>query len=856
MKTITNPSYGICLFFFLVSFITEASSINVESLCGLNPRRHRWEVSNTSDERIKVNYQILPGGSLRKIWINPGESKTISRPVAEGTTLQTTIGDETQTFEADTSICYIDGIEFTSVCADNPFRRRWRVRNPNNFSVYVEFEVYGKTEKKGLWLPKAGKGVEKWDGDGVLEYKFFTTKAFEGSNTTKIYYGDNQQKTKASCNCICPLPEGSVTVSSKCSDRRNRYLWQVNNLNDKKIWVQLSTNGKWTSVPAAVPDPASDEGPMFIPGTKNIYTNTDSRSFSVTYGDDMESNEATTNGPCIDIDPGIVFDPHGIYYIDNTTDMVYSVDLTDGSGPLANLTALFQSPYGGTHMSLNTNGDRLYLVQGGGKNRYGYLDLNTKEYFEVGALHLGAIYQVTFSPHGEMYFAANRLNEVMVMADPESGEFESFGKVKIDNSDEFIKINGADMAFDEDGTFYVATHQGKKIYTVSGVKDHLLAVELSTTDGKLATGLAVLQSGTGDLIFSAKGQTAMTVVNVNTQAVTEYALSGDLSVMGWGDMTTGQLDFRERCNGYASNVLFYGPGSLASLEEGSMPPAERRDINNALGAPQESDHLNFVSLGFGGSIELELSSPVYNTNKNGIYVDNPNSINFGEKSYADLVIVETSYGRMNQNCGPDQDENYPEKIRVFGKQSLLDEVWVELASSECRTSFIDVAPAIDEGLDFVQYIRIVDITDPARHNQFADGYDVDGVIICPDEVVAAITGEGRSGSNTNSLVNARTEESQFELNHEFINKAPNEVLPMEIQMSIYPNPVVDRLNFMIGESWNEAAVNVLNVSGQLVLNGNISTYDPGLNIETLKTGTYIVQLHLNGRMDSRTFVVR
>ncbi len=866
-----------CTFIFPLQNLAAAEDapVSVESLCRLNPKANRWEVTNNSDSRIRVEYKVMPSGKTRRLWLNPAESKVVSQKPTNGPTLEVSFNGEVYSAAAQEGICHIQGIEFTSVCSDNPGRRRWRVRNPNPFPVFVTYNVYGTSQSRSFYLPKAGKGVVKFEGAPEKEYRFFTTQNVGGANTTKIYYGDGQQLTKASGNQICPLPEGSVTVGSVCSDRQRNEKWVLTNHNDKRVWVQASHSSRYISLNKSQ--------------TRTLYTSRDVATLTIDYGGNTTSADAY--GFCIELEEGAIVDADGIYYIDNKTDFVYHVepDLTAGT---AVLTPLLRSPYGDTHMSLNTAGDQLFLVEGRGANRYGYFDFTTLEYQEVGTLGQGAVYQVAFSPSGQMYFAANKINEVMVMADPLTTSFESYGRVKIDGSENFIDLNGADMAFDNDGTFYVATHHGQKIYTVSGKKGHLVAKELAHTNGKRVTGLAVLDAGTGDLIFSAKDQTAMTVVNINDGSFTDLDLVG-LERMDWGDMTGGGLSFREICDGYADSVISYNVGTLAGQMEDSpdtAPAPERQDASNALGAPQERDNLNFVSLGFGGELVLRLSSPVYDFNKNGIEVDNPNSINFGETSYADFLIVETSYGRSNQNCGVNRDRNYPEKVLVYGAQELStgddgpddpgggpgsgpgigpgsgpgdpvtppdpgsgdeETEWVLLSASEgeCRTSFIDVSPAIEAGLDYVKYVRLVDVSDPSRFPSSADGYDVDGLIICPDEVIAAITGEGRGG---NSLVNAR-QKSAFDPT--FFNFAPNEIAQDLVEATmIYPNPAVGAsTNLHIAGVWEEAEVLIFSLSGQLISMEQIYAQKPEININHLKSGNYFAQIMVNGNTHSLKF---
>lgn len=1069
---------SIMLFFlFHVNLVAESvGDVDVEAICRINETSYSWRFTNNGEATKKVTYRVLPNGSTRNTWVQPGESKDISQNANDGSSLEVTVGESLIVVEGITDMCQIEGIELTSVCHDNPDRRMWRVRNPNNFRVYVTWDLYGSDKSGGFYLPAAGQGVEKWDGDGVFEYKFFQTANVGGPNTLRLHYGDGQMKTKASCNCVCPVNQ-SLAVESVCSERNNNFKWTVTNPNDKAVWAQQDGTDRWRKINAN--------------SSISFFTNTDTRAFSVKYGNNQSTGPVEmTTGPCVSVNPNNPGDPRGIFYIDNASDKVYTVELVPGDNKKAILIPFFDSPYGDAHMSLNTHGDKLFIVQGGGDNRYGYFDLNTREYHEVGKLNVGAVFQVTFNPYGEMYFAANNLNQIKVMSDPLSGEFESYGAIYVPGKG-YINLNGADMAFNSDGSFFVATHAGNKIYKVTGEKGNLQGEEVSTTDGKKATGLAALNSELGDLVFSAREESAMTVLSLESGVFTEYPIEGEITVMGWGDMTSGvfnvnfdgcqvyladedtqviyaintdmntgtstatalfdypfegihialnlegdklyvvssrdqnrfgyfdfstfqftelndlggvgkitQLAFSpygelhftsntdneiykftnvensefislgkvridgtnnfiniegsdiafdqdgtfylasnntpddiyqvsgvanhllavpitgnmgghitglaiddegdllvsyqnknyikhidtetfektnlslggdiaqagwgdmssscfnqlEFCDGYASRVVSYNPGTLKTGV--GTPPQDRMIADNALGKPQESENVNFVSLGFGGDIVLKLASPVYNYNKNGVYVDNENSINYGEKSMADIVIVETSYGKRQQNCGPDRNKNYPEKMLVYGKQSLDDPEWILLSNpeGECRSSFIDVAPAMAAGLEFVQYLKIEDVSDPQFFPNSADGYDVDGVIICPGEVVAAITGAGRDGM---PIANARTLGEDMAFDWDFFNKEPNEAGERLNMINVYPNPIItDEIQLSIDRDWESAGFDILDISGRLLMQGQVGRNAPTIDINGLSNGIYILNISVGTEQESIKIKVR
>jgi hypothetical protein len=160
----------------------------------------------------------------------------------------------------------------------------------------------------------------------------------------------------------------------------------------------------------------------------------------------------------------------------------------------------------------------------------------------------------------------------------------------------------------------------------------------------------------------------------------------------------------------ASEVLNYSP---TKRNDGSDLPATRKLSSNALGAPQNNDNnlpedqLNFVALGFGGSITLKLSCPIKN-----------------EPGQNDLKIVETSFGNSSGNC-----IRYPETVQVYVSQDGCN--WIN-AGKGCQDLSVDFGP-----LNWAQYVKLVDISpiDGVYNNQVADGYDVDGVIsLSPEEL--------------------------------------------------------------------------------------------------------------------------
>ena len=144
---------------------------------------------------------------------------------------------------------------------------------------------------------------------------------------------------------------------------------------------------------------------------------------------------------------------------------------------------------------------------------------------------------------------------------------------------------------------------------------------------------------------------------------------------------------------WADFVVDYTAGIRS---DGQPLVADRTDPSNALGAAQDDDTINFVSLGFGGSLTLGFDQLIVNGAGN------------------DLAITETTYGALD--C-----ETYPEKANVYASQSGLEGEWTFVGNG-CLDSEFDLG-----ALDWAQYIKIVDGTNPNDFAGVADGYDVDAV---------------------------------------------------------------------------------------------------------------------------------
>ncbi len=105
---------------------------------------------------------------------------------------------------------------------------------------------------------------------------------------------------------------------------------------------------------------------------------------------------------------------------------------------------------------------------------------------------------------------------------------------------------------------------------------------------------------------------------------------------------------------------------------------------------------NFVSLGFGGVIDLQFDQP------------------FGRGEGLDLEIFETSFG--TPNCA-----TWPEQANVYVSQDGCN--WVQVAANQCQNFGVE----LPDNLPWALFVRIEDSSNNASFQPDADGYDVDGV---------------------------------------------------------------------------------------------------------------------------------
>jgi hypothetical protein len=168
---------------------------------------------------------------------------------------------------------------------------------------------------------------------------------------------------------------------------------------------------------------------------------------------------------------------------------------------------------------------------------------------------------------------------------------------------------------------------------------------------------------------------------------------------------------------YASEVVSYIP---AKRNDGSLIPGEFQISSKALGAPQNDETSNYVSLGFGGEITLKFADPVAN---------GP-----GE----DILVSETTFGR--NPCS-----RYPEKVQAFASQDGCHFIYL---GEGCQDARFDLG-----AMTWARYIKLKDVSSVSHPygGQVADGYDIDAVE-CLNGPAAATPNDGLVAGSAQDVV--------------------------------------------------------------------------------------------------------
>lgn len=249
--------------------------------------------------------------------------------------------------------------------------------------------------------------------------------------------------------------------------------------------------------------------------------------------------------------------------------------------------------------------------------------------------------------------------------------------------------------------------------------------------------------------------------------------------------------------GSAQEVIQYTQGTR---KNGTAIHSSRTNPEQALGIPQNDDiGVNFVSLGFNGSLTLKFDYVVFNG------------------AGPDLQVMETSFGAPN--C-----ETYHEQAYFEGSLNGMD--WFELGEI-CLDGIFDLETV---GAYALQYIRITDRSPMSMFPNSADAYDVDGIL-----ALHASCGE---------VTRLQAYDN---------NSAPDEIAELHVS----PNPFKDqfKLFYESGSVDEKIQIKMYNYVGQMISNESVGVpkrtkYAHELGSEKLPRGVYIVTVESNGQKQS------
>lgn len=195
--------------------------------------------------------------------------------------------------------------------------------------------------------------------------------------------------------------------------------------------------------------------------------------------------------------------------------------------------------------------------------------------------------------------------------------------------------------------------------------------------------------------YSVKGK-----ISDDDGGFTIYPLEGSLTV------TVEPGEEPTVCN-YASEVIWYDPGRR---KDGGKISDDRDDPQMALGAPQNTDDINFVALGFGKDFKY-LPGILIVSFENNVIVNGPGK--------EDVRIWETTFNDTNSPW-----KDYPEAVHVFAAKKFPTWHWVYLGTTTEKDQWFSL-----KSLPYARYIKLIEASNPKspKFGKTADGFDVDAI---------------------------------------------------------------------------------------------------------------------------------
>ncbi|WP_109436278.1 T9SS type A sorting domain-containing protein [Aquimarina sp. AU119] len=266
-------------------------------------------------------------------------------------------------------------------------------------------------------------------------------------------------------------------------------------------------------------------------------------------------------------------------------------------------------------------------------------------------------------------------------------------------------------------------------------------------------------------------------------------------------------------------------GSVIAFDQGPRKDGRRISYfrsrpERAIGNPRERRFINFVSLGFGGSITVELNNEI-----------------FDNKDTNEFAVFESTGFFDNIPCN-----YYPESAEVFASQDGVN--FVSLGTT-CQDGEFDLATG---NLRSAKFIKVVDISNRAIFPWFADGYDLDA-IVCLEN------GERIAGKNAVAYADNPTAMESEMFNEEFGIE--------EAEVAVSPNPVLDQLSIEFSTSITKGDVDIMitDVTGKTVYNQSVRLNNGqskvSVNMSDYPKGFYVVRAsNVNGTLNVTKKIIK
>lgn len=89
-----------------------------------------------------------------------------------------------------------------------------------------------------------------------------------------------------------------------------------------------------------------------------------------------------------------------------------------------------------------------------------------------------------------------------------------------------------------------------------------------------------------------------------------------------------------------------------------------------------------------------------------------------------------------------------------------------------------------------------------------------------------------------------------------INSSPTKVVDLKDknQISLFPNPVLDNLNININNTFKNAQIQIISISGQIVYSNLFSENNISINITDFASGVYIARINIDGEISNYKFI--